>query len=200
MTALGAGAGVAAMTLRAELACGEAPLSLPVIAPERIPDFQREWHRRPELRALIRAAGALDEAEVAHSAPVRALWELAHSDAWRADERKAEADLAALFDQHVAGDLIPDDELPGVPRLLGDVCRVCGCSDEDSCVPQCGWAGPGICTNCDAGEVRPRAPGIATPEQAWAIREAAEEEFLRQQTCEDGWMRILASPEYRVST
>ena len=92
--------GVAAMTLRAELARDEAPLSLPVIAPERIPDFQREWHRRPELRALIRAAGALDEAEVAHSAPVRALWELAHSDAWRADGRGLLVDFpefAALF-------------------------------------------------------------------------------------------------------
>ena len=56
------------ITLRAELdGVRRDPLvSLPVIPPERIPDFQRAWYRRPELRALIRAAGQLEEAEVAH--------------------------------------------------------------------------------------------------------------------------------------
>ena len=93
-------ADTALMTIRAELACGEAALSLPVIPPERIPDFQRQWHRRPGLRALIRAAGQLDEAEVARSTSVRALWELAHSDAWRADGRGLLCDFpefAAVF-------------------------------------------------------------------------------------------------------
>ena len=55
------------MTLRAELARDRVVFDVPVIAPQRVPDFQREWHRRPELRALIRAAGRLDEAEVARS-------------------------------------------------------------------------------------------------------------------------------------
>ena len=90
------------ITLRAELdGVRRDPLvSLPVIPPERIPDFQREWYRRPELRALIRTAGQLEEAEVAHSPTVRALWELAHSDAWAADARGLFCDypeFAALF-------------------------------------------------------------------------------------------------------
>ena len=88
------------MTLRAELARDRVVFDVPVIAPQRVPDFQREWHRRPELRALIRAAGRLDEAEVARSKVVRALWELAHSDAWRADGRGLLVDypeFAALF-------------------------------------------------------------------------------------------------------
>ena len=78
---------LAMMTVRAELSRDKVPLSLPVVPPERIPDFQRQWHRRPGLRALIRAAGRLSEDEVAHSKLVRALWELSRSDAWRADGR-----------------------------------------------------------------------------------------------------------------
>ena len=108
--------------------------------------------------------------------------------------RKAESALDALFDEHIAGTLIPDDEPPGVPELLGDFCRVCGCFDEDSCVPQCGWAGPGICTNCDAGGVRP-APGVATPEQSRRCRELAEEEWLSRQRSVDGMERVLATRE-----
>ena len=98
-------AALAMMTLRAELARDEVALALPVIPPERIPDFQREWRRRPKLRALIRAAGQLDEAEAARSKPVRALWELAYSDAWRADGYGLLVDFqefAALFDGSAA--------------------------------------------------------------------------------------------------
>ena len=78
---------LAMLTLRAELSRDKVVFDVPVIPPQRIPDFQREWYRRPGLRSLIRAAGRLSEDEVAHSKVVRALWELHRSDAWRADGR-----------------------------------------------------------------------------------------------------------------
>ena len=88
------------MTLRAELARDRVVVDTPVVPPERVVDFQRQWRARPELRALIRAAGRLDEAEASRSRPVRALWELSRSDAWRADGRGLLCDFpgfAALF-------------------------------------------------------------------------------------------------------
>jgi len=30
----------------------------------------------------------------------------------------------------------------------GGKCRVCKCSEERACDNGCGWAGPGLCTNC----------------------------------------------------
>lgn len=37
---------------------------------------------------------------------------------------------------------------PFIPSLLGPVCRVCGCSQEDGCAIGCGWAEPDLCTAC----------------------------------------------------
>ena len=80
---------------------GGAPVESPVIAPERIADFRREWRRRPCLRALIRAAGRLDAAAVSRSREIRALWELARSREWAADGRGLLCEypeFAELFD------------------------------------------------------------------------------------------------------
>ena len=101
--------------------------------------------------------------------------------------------LDALFEAHVVGGYVPEGTLPGVPAVLGEYCRVCGCSGHDSCVPQCGWAGPGLCTHCAAGEVRARPPGVGTPEQLRRTRDMAEDEWLNRQTSEDGMMRVLAT-------
>ena len=30
----------------------------------------------------------------------------------------------------------------------GGQCRVCKCTEERACDNGCGWAGPGLCTNC----------------------------------------------------
>ena len=106
---------------------------------------------------------------------------------------RALAALDDLFEAHVVGGYVPDGLLPGVPAVLGEYCRVCGCSGHDSCVPQCGWAGPGLCTHCAAGEVRARPPGVGTPEQLRRTRDLAEEEWLTRQTSEDGMMRGLAT-------
>ena len=48
------------------------------------------------------------------------------------------------------------DEPPGLPTLLGAVCRRCGCSEHAACFPPCGWAEPNLCTSCADTEVRPR--------------------------------------------
>lgn len=40
----------------------------------------------------------------------------------------------------------------GIPSLLGPVCRECGCSHWDPCMPEpCSWAEKELCSNC-AGE------------------------------------------------
>jgi hypothetical protein len=43
---------------------------------------------------------------------------------------------------------------PLVPAMLGDWCRVCGCSQFDPCEQGCDWASPGLCTVCAAGTGR----------------------------------------------
>ena len=92
--------GDAAGTIAAELESGEPAETLPVIPPERMADFRDRWRERPGLRSLIRAAGALDEAEVARSRLVRALWEMSRSTEWQADGRGLLSDFpefAELF-------------------------------------------------------------------------------------------------------
>lgn len=54
-----------------------------------------------------------------------------------------------------AGGLVPalgGDAMPGVPSMLGPVCRVCGCSENDACEEGCGWAEADLCTACAAGD------------------------------------------------
>jgi hypothetical protein len=47
-----------------------------------------------------------------------------------------------------------DDAIPAtivaepVPSLLGQVCRRCGCSQEDACADGCAWAEDDLCTAC----------------------------------------------------
>ncbi len=38
---------------------------------------------------------------------------------------------------------------PHVPALLGQVCRVCGCSENDACDEGCSWAELDLCTACE---------------------------------------------------
>jgi hypothetical protein len=40
------------------------------------------------------------------------------------------------------------DGSPRVPSLLGQVCRDCGCTDDNACEGGCGWAKPDLCTAC----------------------------------------------------
>jgi hypothetical protein len=50
------------------------------------------------------------------------------------------------------GGIVPalvDDKLQvPIPSLLGPVCRVCGCSEQDGCDVGCGWADDNLCTAC----------------------------------------------------
>lgn len=60
--------------------------------------------------------------------------------------------------QAVTSDALPegvfeasDGRLPRIPALLGGVCRVCGCSQNDACDAGCGWAAEDLCTACVDG-------------------------------------------------
>jgi len=54
--------------------------------------------------------------------------------------------------QDAIGDQVPalfDDELRiPIPSLLGGVCRICLCSDDDACPEGCSWSEPDLCTAC----------------------------------------------------
>ena len=73
----------ARLTLAAEGCVQDDDFTPPVVAPGRMADFQREWRRRPGLRALIRAAQDLDDALVERNRSLCALREMARSAQWR---------------------------------------------------------------------------------------------------------------------
>lgn len=69
----------ARMVVAAESALQDDDLAPPVIAPERMADFRREWLRRPGLRCLIRAAQDLPPERRRRNRTLQGLWEMAHS-------------------------------------------------------------------------------------------------------------------------
>ena len=73
--------------------------------------------------------------------------------------------ITALFNTR----LVPPDRVPGIPSLLGPVCRECGHSEYDTCwIPPwdldmdgCPWVEPDLCADCADAQVRPRtAPAL----------------------------------------
>jgi len=84
---------------------------------------------------------------------------------------------AGPFPAHVLELLDVDREEAVRVGLLPEVCRGCGCTEQDACVtatgrllgglvepgdrPVCGWAAPGLCTSCAVGWV------IAQPGACW---------------------------------
>ena len=64
-----------------------------------------------------------------------------------------------LLDEEFWGALIPDDQVPPVPAMLGRYCLGCGCSDHDACGgfadESCGWAADGLCTRCARARLAP---------------------------------------------
>ena len=73
------------MTVWADTDHDQGPLDLPVVPPDRLCDFRREWRRRPYLRAMIHAAARAGEQRCQRSKAIRALWEMSQSDEWRRD-------------------------------------------------------------------------------------------------------------------
>lgn len=46
-------------------------------------------------------------------------------------------------------DVMEAEPLP-VPMMVGPVCRVCGCSQQDACPEGCDWSEHDLCTACTA--------------------------------------------------
>ncbi len=112
-------------------------------------------------RALVNVA--LEFAAADHGADLAMT--VAEERPYLAARHAALCELAALFAEHVIDDIVPGDEMPGVPALLGEYCRVCGCSGHDACdgfFDPCAWAQPGLCSRC-AVKTSPREQGPATP-------------------------------------
>lgn len=53
-----------------------------------------------------------------------------------------------------------DHHVP-IPSLLGPVCRVCRCSEDDACDGGCAWAEPDLCTSCAAVHAPPQSEGAS---------------------------------------
>jgi hypothetical protein len=41
-----------------------------------------------------------------------------------------------------------DGVTPLIPSGVGQICRECGCTQYDACVPPCGWVEPDLCSTC----------------------------------------------------
>ena len=93
------------------------------------------------------------------------------------DEREERLILAAeeacnerideLAEEHVlVYGVVDPDEVPGIPTLLGPVCRQCGCTEHNACwTPPwgegCRWVEPDLCSACAANShVRPRTAPV----------------------------------------
>lgn len=57
----------------------------------------------------------------------------------------------AVRDALPEGAYVGRQGMPRIPSLLGGVCRVCGCSQNDACDVGCGWAAEDLCTACVEG-------------------------------------------------
>lgn len=57
---------------------------------------------------------------------------------------------ATVLDALPEGAFAAPDGGPRLPSLIGGVCRVCGCSQNDACPGSCGWAAEDLCTACVA--------------------------------------------------
>ena len=58
-------------------------LDIPLIPPRRLPDFQREWRKRPYLRAMLHAVRDVPEEQTLRNRALRGLWEMERSREWR---------------------------------------------------------------------------------------------------------------------
>ncbi len=87
----------------------------------------------------------------------QAAWERAADAA----SRHCDALLKDLFVEAIPREALEaSDGAPRIPSLLGMVCRVCACSQNDGCADGCGWAEESLCTRCVAAST-----GITTPEE-----------------------------------
>lgn len=59
-------------------------------------------------------------------------------------------DLYSLVTHALPSDsfVASDGRSPRIPALLGGVCRICACSQNDACPEGCGWAADDLCTAC----------------------------------------------------
>ncbi|MCJ2086939.1 hypothetical protein MKK88_13205 [Methylobacterium sp. E-005] len=123
-------------------------------APERF-DGAEAWSKLPaDVQAEIGAI-ALEMAAVASLHD-----RLCQDDLPEIFHRTSDAATVELWRdlQAVTSDALPEDafvashgRMPRIPSLLGDVCRVCGCSQNDACDFGCGWAAEDLCTACVEG-------------------------------------------------
>lgn len=110
----------------------------------------------PEQQATVGAAA------LAYVAGVNAE-EVESGDRFGTAQSRAAREAVNLADQHlidVVSDALPPDAWRDrwaralLPAIIGDVCRVCGCSEHDPCEDGCGWAEKHLCTACAAQDGR----------------------------------------------
>ena len=139
------------------------PYPGPEPSPPRIERFDgaAAWSRlEPQAQAAI--GGAALELVIAREG-MDASRDMREERIFEAAEREANAHLEERAMEHMLDvGAIPPDQVPGIPSLLGPICRECGCTDHDACwtPPRgdgCSWVEPELCSACAAGaQVRPR--------------------------------------------
>ena len=107
----------------------------------------------PEAQAAIGAAAL--ELAVARSG-MDLSRDMLEERLFEAAENEAASHLEERAIEHLTDvGALPRDQVPGVPSLLGPICRQCGCTEHDACwTPPwgegCSWAGPDLCSACAA--------------------------------------------------
>ena len=136
------------------------PVRTPGETPSRF-DGAEAWARlEPEAQTAIGAAAlefvvARLGMDVSYDEPAECVFEAA--------EHAVGVILEECATEHMLDvGAIPPDQVPGIPSLLGPVCRQCGCTERDACwTPPwgegCSWVEPDLCSACAAdAQIQPR--------------------------------------------
>ena len=112
------------------------------------------FQRRISMIAVAYAVAAMEQAETGQSQA-----ETTEARAFRAGEEALGQLLRAAIIEAVRA--LRRSTTPPMPKLLGWVCRSCGCADHAPCAGGCRWIAPDLCSACTG-------PGVHASKEAGA--------------------------------
>lgn len=123
----------------------------PNISPERF-DGAAIWHSltREQMDAIGTAALELVSAHFCMEQSSDGLpYQTPESRAADAAVDAADQALHVAFVEAVLQcELTDGEDRLKIPSIVGPICLVCGCTQNDACAEGCGWAKPDLCTSC----------------------------------------------------
>ena len=111
---------------------------------KRLTDTERDAIGALALEFVVGALGVMTCVTMGRDA---APYEEAVGVAQDALEDYAAGALAIRLPGYAAGDVHP------VPSIAGGVCRECGCTEHNACLPPCSWAEEDLCSACAGAKI-----------------------------------------------